>query len=178
VRDPLGPPHAPPGRLAPEQLAETSAGRSFPLRNGRFRLPHTRAGADSREDGREIRFGLSEPDAEITIVEYDERVAGLDLGVLLDAHFRDVPATFGRTGTIWPSTCALSVDTCDRPNHHLRIPSISMPSRMMLMMEKTSLRERLGACLVTDGRGRISGLASVEGGALGSMVVAIVIVLD
>jgi hypothetical protein len=49
---------------------------------------------------------------------------------------------------------------------------------MMLMMEKTSLRERLGACLVTDGRGRISGLASVEGGALGSMVVAIVIVLD
>jgi hypothetical protein len=47
---------------------------------------------------------------------------------------------------------------------------------MMLMMEKTSLRERLGAGFVTDGRGRISGLASV--GALGSMVVAIVIVLD
>jgi len=44
------------------------------------------------------------------------------------------------------------------------------------MMEKTSLRERLGAGLVTDGRGRISAFNSV--GALGSMVVAIVNVLD
>src|SRR6266850_4951133 len=69
-----------------------------------------------------------------------------------------------------PSTWALSVETCERPNHHRRIPRNSRLSRMTLMIEKTSLRERLGVGFVTDGRG----FASVLGSVVGSIVVAIV----
>src|SRR5580765_533278 len=65
------------------------------------------------------------------------------------------PPTFGSTGMMCPSTWALSVETCERPNHQRRIPRTSMVSRMTLMIEKTSLRERLGgvAGFCTDGRG-------------------------
>src|SRR6185503_11229656 len=72
---------------------------------------------------------------------------------------------------MWPSTWALSVETWERPNHHRRIPRNSRLSRMTLMIEKTSLRERLGVGFVTDGRGLASVLGSV---AVGSIVVAIV----
>src|SRR6185295_19708699 len=74
-----------------------------------------------------------------------------------------------------PSTCALSVETWERPNHHRRIPRNSRLSRMTLMIEKTSLRERLGVGFVTDGRGLASVLGSV---AVGSIVVAIVPFLE
>src|SRR5204862_6405373 len=46
---------------------------------------------------------------------------------------------------MWPSTWALSVETCDRLNHHLRAPIRSSPARMTPMMMKTVRRELLGA---------------------------------
>src|SRR6185436_748610 len=78
------------------------------------------------------------------------------------------PPTFGSTGMMCPSTWALSVETCERPNHQRRIPRISRVSRMTLMIEKTSLRERFGGAdgRTEEGRGRVSVV-------VGSIVVAI-----
>src|SRR6266550_2272636 len=64
---------------------------------------------------------------------------------------------------MWPSTCALSVETCERLNHHLRAP----------MIMKTVRRELLGRAAV-EGRG--AGLAGVS--VSGSIVVAIVLFLN
>src|SRR5262245_38933073 len=82
------------------------------------------------------------------------------------------PPTFGSTGMMCPSTWALSVETCERPNHQRRIPKTSRVNRMTLMIEKTSLRERFGGAdgLTEEGRGGRISLVSV---AVGSIVVAI-----
>src|SRR5690242_14443318 len=76
---------------------------------------------------------------------------------------------------MWPSTCALSVETCDRPNHHLRTPSTVRASTTAPMTMKTLRRELVafaGAAALGAGEGRAGDSVS------GSIVVAIVLFLN
>src|SRR5882762_9107847 len=74
---------------------------------------------------------------------------------------------------MWPSTCALSVETCERLNHHFRTPKITSPSRITPMIRKTVRRELLGRAAV-EGRGPGRAGVSVSG----SIVVVIVLFLN
>src|SRR5882672_5981700 len=77
---------------------------------------------------------------------------------------------------MWPSTCALSVETCERPNHHLRAPKITNPSKITPMIMKTVRRELLGGAAGAGVEGRGAGRA--EASVFGSIVVAIVLFLN
>jgi hypothetical protein len=83
-----------------------------------------------RGDGtgrREVGVGLYRR-AEVAVVEH--RGVARDLAIL-DAPSTTYPPTFGRIGTMWPSTWALSVrHVSGQPP--LRIRRASMASRMTL----------------------------------------------
>src|SRR5437867_10072978 len=75
-----------------------------------------------------------------------------------------------------PSTWALSVETCERPNHHLRAPMISRPSRITPMIMNTVRRELLGLAATAPRLGAGAGRAGDS--VFGSIVVAIVLFLN
>src|SRR6266436_8144201 len=77
---------------------------------------------------------------------------------------------------MWPSTWALSVETCERPNHHFRTPKITSPSRITPMIMKTVRRELLGGGAGAGAEARGAGRAEVS--VSGSIVVAIVVFLN
>src|SRR5260370_1746449 len=82
------------------------------------------------------------------------------------------PPTFGRIGTMWPSTCALSVETWERLQMYLRTPPATSTSSTAPRIIRTSRRRRPGAGASTAASGEMP-WSCRERFTSGSIVVAI-----
>src|SRR6266550_206297 len=86
------------------------------------------------------------------------------------------PPTFGRIGTMWPSTCALSVETWVRLQMYLRTPPATSRSSTAPRIIRTNRRRPPGAASAAGASGAIPGSGRAPRCfTSGSIVVAIVV---